>query len=163
MFSYVSLEQRVPQDHRLRAVRKLTDSVLRMLSQEFGHQCHRGVTYINRYRQMGSPQKTGITNSVSQRQSNLRGIRSDAKAVSASVDAFGTTRTPNLASGMVQLLALCNPSRARNRLKTLPQYLCNASAFPADRSLPSRGNRQSLYHRPQSSESPVSTRNVSLV
>jgi transposase len=28
MFSYVSLEQRVPQDHPLRAVRKLTDAVL---------------------------------------------------------------------------------------------------------------------------------------
>jgi hypothetical protein len=27
MFSYVSLEERVPQDHPLRAVRKLTDQV----------------------------------------------------------------------------------------------------------------------------------------
>jgi len=35
MFSYVSLEQRVPQDHPLRAVRKLTDTVLRTLSAEF--------------------------------------------------------------------------------------------------------------------------------
>src|ERR1700741_467591 len=35
MFSYVSLEQRVPQDHPLRAVRKLTDTVLRRLSGEF--------------------------------------------------------------------------------------------------------------------------------
>ncbi len=35
MFSYVSLEQRVPQDHPLRAVRKLTDAVLRNLSPEF--------------------------------------------------------------------------------------------------------------------------------
>src|SRR5665213_313661 len=35
MFSYVSLEQRVPQDHPLRAVRKLTDAVLRALSPEF--------------------------------------------------------------------------------------------------------------------------------
>src|SRR5271163_246598 len=35
MFSYVSLEQRVPQDHPLRAVRKLTDAVLRTLSPEF--------------------------------------------------------------------------------------------------------------------------------
>jgi transposase len=34
MFSYVSLEQRVPQDHPLRAVRKLTDTVLRALSAE---------------------------------------------------------------------------------------------------------------------------------
>jgi hypothetical protein len=32
MFSYVSLEQRVPQDHPLRAVRKLTDTVLRTLT-----------------------------------------------------------------------------------------------------------------------------------
>jgi len=35
MFSYGSLEQRVPQDHPLRAVRKLTDTVLRTLSPEF--------------------------------------------------------------------------------------------------------------------------------
>ncbi|MGI0134254.1 MAG: IS5-like element ISCARN71 family transposase, partial [Candidatus Micrarchaeaceae archaeon] len=35
MFSYVSLEQRVPEDHPLRAVRKLTDTVLRSLSAEF--------------------------------------------------------------------------------------------------------------------------------
>jgi transposase len=35
LFSYVSLEQRVPQDHPLRAVRKLTDTVLRTLSPEF--------------------------------------------------------------------------------------------------------------------------------
>ncbi len=35
MFSYVSLEQRVPQDHPLRAVRKLTDTVLGRLSAEF--------------------------------------------------------------------------------------------------------------------------------
>ena len=35
MFSYVSLEQQVPQDHPLRAVRKLTDAVLRTLSPEF--------------------------------------------------------------------------------------------------------------------------------
>ena len=35
MFSYVSLEQRVPQDHPLRAVRKLTDAVLGTLSPEF--------------------------------------------------------------------------------------------------------------------------------
>ena len=31
MFSYVSLEQRVPEDHPLRSVRKLTDGVLRSL------------------------------------------------------------------------------------------------------------------------------------
>jgi transposase len=35
MFSYVSLEQRVPGDHPLRAVRKLTDAVLLTLSPEF--------------------------------------------------------------------------------------------------------------------------------
>jgi transposase len=35
MFSYVSLEQRVPQDHPLRAVRKLTDAVLGRLSPDF--------------------------------------------------------------------------------------------------------------------------------
>src|SRR6202051_517979 len=35
MFSYVSLEQRVPGDHPLRAVRKLTDAVLLTLSAEF--------------------------------------------------------------------------------------------------------------------------------
>ena len=35
MFSYVSLEQRVPGDHPLRAVRKLTDAVLGTLSPEF--------------------------------------------------------------------------------------------------------------------------------
>ena len=32
MFSYVSLEQRVPQDHPLPTVRQLTDAVLRSLS-----------------------------------------------------------------------------------------------------------------------------------
>ena len=35
MFSYVSVEQRVPADHPLRAVRKLTDGVLRSLDGEF--------------------------------------------------------------------------------------------------------------------------------
>ncbi len=35
MFSYVSLEQRVPQDHPLREIRRLTDDVLRSLSAEF--------------------------------------------------------------------------------------------------------------------------------
>jgi transposase len=34
MFSYVPLEERVPQDHPLRAVRKLTDTVLQSLSPE---------------------------------------------------------------------------------------------------------------------------------
>jgi transposase len=35
MFSYVTLEHRVPVDHPLRAIRKLTDEVLRSLSAEF--------------------------------------------------------------------------------------------------------------------------------
>ena len=35
MFSYVSLEERVPQDHPLRAVRRQTDQVLRSLNGEF--------------------------------------------------------------------------------------------------------------------------------
>ena len=39
MFSHVSLEQRVPQDHCLRAVRKLTDAVLGRLSPEVESLC----------------------------------------------------------------------------------------------------------------------------
>jgi hypothetical protein len=35
MFSYVTLEQRVPEDHPLREIRKLTDVVLRSLSGKF--------------------------------------------------------------------------------------------------------------------------------
>jgi transposase len=35
MFSYVSLEERVPQDHPLRAVRKCVDEVLRAMAKEF--------------------------------------------------------------------------------------------------------------------------------
>ena len=35
MFSYVTLEQRVPEDHPLREIRKLTDVVLRSLDEEF--------------------------------------------------------------------------------------------------------------------------------
>ena len=35
MFSYVSLEARVPSDHPLRAVREVTDEVLWSLSVEF--------------------------------------------------------------------------------------------------------------------------------
>jgi transposase len=35
MFNYVTLEQRVPREHPLREIRKLTDEVLRSLSAEF--------------------------------------------------------------------------------------------------------------------------------
>ena len=35
MFSYVSLQRRVPEGHPLRAIRKLTDEVLRSMSVEF--------------------------------------------------------------------------------------------------------------------------------
>jgi len=35
MFSYVSAEQRVPQDHPLRVIRALVDAVLREMSREF--------------------------------------------------------------------------------------------------------------------------------
>ena len=35
MFSYVTLEQRVPQDHPLREIRRLTDVVLASLSAAF--------------------------------------------------------------------------------------------------------------------------------
>jgi hypothetical protein len=35
MFSYVSLEQRIPKEHPLREIRRLTDEVLRSLSAEF--------------------------------------------------------------------------------------------------------------------------------
>ncbi len=35
MFSYLSLEQRVPQDHPLRAIRAISDPVLKELSEEF--------------------------------------------------------------------------------------------------------------------------------
>jgi len=35
MFSYVSLEERVPQDHPLRPVRKSVDEVLRAMAQHF--------------------------------------------------------------------------------------------------------------------------------
>ena len=36
MFSYVTLEQRVPEKHPLRAIRKLSDEVLRGMSDGFG-------------------------------------------------------------------------------------------------------------------------------
>src|ERR1700743_2397374 len=40
MFSYVSLEQRVPADHPLREIRKLTDEILRELGGEFDSLYH---------------------------------------------------------------------------------------------------------------------------
>ena len=36
MFSYVSLEDRVPPDHPLRAIRRITDRALERLSPRFG-------------------------------------------------------------------------------------------------------------------------------
>jgi hypothetical protein len=36
MFSYVSLEERVPPDHPLRAIRRITDRALEQLSPHFG-------------------------------------------------------------------------------------------------------------------------------
>lgn len=36
MFSYVSLEERVPPDHPLRTVRRITDRALERLSPRFG-------------------------------------------------------------------------------------------------------------------------------
>jgi len=36
MFSYVSLEERVPVDHPLRAIRQITDRALARLSPQFG-------------------------------------------------------------------------------------------------------------------------------
>ena len=35
MFSYVSLEERVPQEHPLRAIRKSVEEILRGMSKEF--------------------------------------------------------------------------------------------------------------------------------
>lgn len=35
MFSYVSIEERVPQDHPLRAIRRLVDEVLKAMAKEF--------------------------------------------------------------------------------------------------------------------------------
>ncbi len=35
MFSYVSLEERVPQDHPLRAIRKMVDEILRVMAKDF--------------------------------------------------------------------------------------------------------------------------------
>ena len=36
MFSYVSLEERIPQDHPLRAIRRITDRALERLSRASG-------------------------------------------------------------------------------------------------------------------------------
>ena len=35
MFSYLSLEERVPQDHPLRAIRKTVDEILHSMNKEF--------------------------------------------------------------------------------------------------------------------------------
>jgi transposase len=35
MFSYVSIEERVPQDHPLRAIRRLVDQILAKMSKRF--------------------------------------------------------------------------------------------------------------------------------
>jgi transposase len=51
MFSYVSLEQRVPPDHPLRAIRRITDRALARLSPKFG------TLYINFGRPSIAPEK----------------------------------------------------------------------------------------------------------
>ena len=51
MFSYVSLEERVPQDHPLRAIRRITDRALERLSPRFG------TLYINFGRPSIPPEK----------------------------------------------------------------------------------------------------------
>lgn len=51
MFSYVSLEDRVPQDHPLRAIRRITDRALERLSPRFG------TLYINFGRPSIAPEK----------------------------------------------------------------------------------------------------------
>ncbi len=51
MFSYVSLEERVPPDHPLRAIRRITDRALERLSPRFG------VLYINFGRPSIAPEK----------------------------------------------------------------------------------------------------------
>ena len=51
MFSYVSLEERVPQDHPLRAIRGITDRALERLSPRFG------TLYINFGRPSIPPEK----------------------------------------------------------------------------------------------------------
>ena len=39
MFSYVSVEERVPQDHPLRAIRKLVDQILGRMASDFDGLC----------------------------------------------------------------------------------------------------------------------------
>ena len=51
MFSYVSLEERVPPDHPLRAIRRITDRALAQLSPQFGR------LYINFGRPSIAPEK----------------------------------------------------------------------------------------------------------
>jgi len=51
MFSYVSLEERVPQDHPLRAIRRITDRALERLSPRFG------TLYVNFGRPSVPPEK----------------------------------------------------------------------------------------------------------
>lgn len=51
MFSYVSLEERVPQDHPLRAIRRITDRALERLSPRFG------TLYVNFGRPSIPPEK----------------------------------------------------------------------------------------------------------
>jgi transposase len=41
MFSYVSLEERVPQDHPLRAIPKTVDEILRAMAKDFDGMCAR--------------------------------------------------------------------------------------------------------------------------
>ena len=41
VFSYISLEQRVPQDHPLRAIRPMVDEALSQLSTRFDCSCTR--------------------------------------------------------------------------------------------------------------------------
>jgi hypothetical protein len=51
MFSYVSLEERVPKDHPLRAIRRITDRALERLSPRFDTLADRGVGVAVRQQQ----------------------------------------------------------------------------------------------------------------